>query len=235
VINERFRETLESSKIYFASPEQLNDPFDCQIDLLRTRILAQGSSGKHTSKNELEAWAHLAQDIEAKARTCGVFSLCGGDLKGEKEQLFWSHYADNHKGLCVTYEIPTSFVLEQMIGISPVSYNTANLFNALTSLDLRATPDFVRDVHPIIQHLLTTKSQVWSYESEFRLIASQAGLVEIDRSFLKQICFGLRTPDEQKEEIITCARSFGYHSCIFAEVYVPSSGIFALDTREIIR
>jgi len=43
---------------------------------------------------------------------------------------------------------------------------------------------------------LTAKAQPWDYEKEVRIIRRTEGLQAIEKSYLKQICFGLATPDQ---------------------------------------
>jgi hypothetical protein len=41
----------------------------------------------------------------------------------------------------------------------------------------------------------------WKYEKEGRVISKTQGLKEIGKSALQQVCFGLRTPESDKELI----------------------------------
>lgn len=112
-ITDRLRNTLEAGEIYFASPENLNDPFDCQIDVTLARELALASKGLSSTALQAKKWAYIAAMLEKRLKTCGVFSLCKGEVSGTNSHLFWPHYGDDHRGVCLTYEIPEAFVMER--------------------------------------------------------------------------------------------------------------------------
>lgn len=231
-INNQFWDSLKESEVYFASPETLNDPFDCQIELVKARKLSLITTDLDRAESEEGRWREIANYINQKARACGVFSLSGGKIVGSNSQLLWSHYGDNHKGICLTYRIPTSFVLREMIGISQVEYKTEKLFFALSGLSLLMTPTF-EEITPIITALLTTKSDIWKYEQEFRLVAFKSGPQKIERAWLAQICFGLRVNSSTKQATMSAMKDWGYKECKFAEVYIPNDGLLDLAIREL--
>lgn len=231
-ISTRLLDTLRTSEVYFASPQDLNDPFDCQLDLAKAFKLALESAGRQVTAPEESRWRALAVDINQKARTCGVFSLSHGAIVGAQSHLFWPHYGDSHRGICLSYRIPHSFVLEQMIGMAPVEYTTDKLFSALNKLSFVTKPPF-EDIEQVITALLTTKSNAWSYEQEFRLVAAEPGLKTFQREWLIQICFGLRVPHSVKQTTMSSMRGWGYNECTFAEVYISETGLLDLAIREI--
>lgn len=231
-ISERLWDSLRAGDVYFASPSDLNDPFDCQIDMVKARKLALATVGRQMLGDEEHRWQKIADHINNQAKTCGVFSLCAGEIVGNNSQLFWPHYGDCHRGVCLTYRIPYSFVLEEMIGIASVDYGTDKLFAALNELSLVTRPTF-EEVKPLITALLTTKAKAWEYEEEFRLVAFKAGPQKIERAWLAQICFGLRVDEKTKQKTISAMREWGYNECTFAEVHVSEAGLLDLAIREV--
>lgn len=224
--------SLKDSEIYFSPPEKLNDPFDCQIDLIKAHRLALAHAGRAWDDAEGAWWQPAGARINELVRTCGVFSLCKGEVIGKNSQLFWPHYGDDHKGVCLTYGIPEPYIHQELVGISPVEYTTGKLLNALGKLRRTAIPSD-EDMHGIVQALLTTKSEVWSYEEEFRLVASTAGTKKIGREWLKQICFGLRVEKSQKLETIAAMKKWGYTACVFSEVLLSETGLVDFDIRTV--
>ncbi|MBW2608448.1 MAG: DUF2971 domain-containing protein [Deltaproteobacteria bacterium] len=110
--------------------------------------------------------------------------------------LMWSHYADNHHGVCLTYELPKSFfdkTANEIFGIVDVDYGLNPLSDWFIKKALKhnSFEDFVRD---LIIKALTVKAKLWEYEKEVRILRKQEGVHVIDKEYLKQICFGLLTP-----------------------------------------
>jgi hypothetical protein len=180
----------------------------------------------------LAHWKVVANTIAERASTCGVLSLSAGDLCGSNEQLLWSHYADNHKGVAVTYEIPYEFI-NGLVGCSPVTYDPNGLLEALRSLDLSKKLDFETGVKPVVTRFLTTKASHWEYECEARLISFKPGPVNIQREWVRQICFGLNTPLDDRAKVIDRTQQFGYSACQFAEVVHSDNGLFDFELREV--
>jgi len=221
--------SLESSEFYFSRPDKLNDPADCQIDLAKVFRLARGD--KHARREREEWFLGYAREVEASALTCGVFSLCSGEIDGDGERLLWAHYAMNHAGICMTFTIPYTFVMEHLVGCAPVQYSHEPLYRAVNELDLSHKPDFESEIKPIITVLLTTKSPEWAYEKESRLISFSPGLLAFDRSWLKQICFGLRTSDADRRRVRELAAA--YSDCGLVEAVRSESDLFGLTLREL--
>ncbi|MEE8262433.1 MAG: hypothetical protein V3R83_08225, partial [Gammaproteobacteria bacterium] len=64
---------------------------------------------------------------------------------------------------------------------------------------------------------LTVKGNDWAYEDEARIIRPSGGTMKIRPEFLKQICFGLRTPAAHKERLRRIVRDT-YDNVQFAEI-----------------
>ena len=121
-INKYTISSLVNSELYFASPETLNDPFDCSVEIpkaLEAAIsLAKGATKDLLIKlrNEGEYFGTI-QDMLLRYGVCS-FST------DETNPLLWSHYSDEHRGLCLMYDIPDSFIVsgtDKVAGISPVA------------------------------------------------------------------------------------------------------------------
>jgi hypothetical protein len=93
--------------------------------------------------------------------------------------------------------------------------------------------NFDNDIKPIVQQALTTKTDAWEYEGEFRLVSATPGLIAFERDWLLQVCFGLRTPRIERERLMAAVREYGYTSCKFAETFISENSIFDMDTREV--
>jgi len=71
--------------------------------------------------------------------------------------LMWAHYADNHKGFCIEYD-----VTKEIEDLHEVNYSSQYPTVSATELIFSPRETFKR--------VLTTKISNWSYEKEYRLI-----------------------------------------------------------------
>lgn len=92
MIDKRLIESLVNNTIYFANPEQLNDPLDCQLDVetLLNRLV-----------NDWQiATREQADGIRNNFRNVGIYS----SSVSYNNQILWSHYAEQHKSVCLEYQ-----------------------------------------------------------------------------------------------------------------------------------
>lgn len=101
--------------------------------------------------------------------------------------LMWSHYADQHRGLCLGYSIPVPI----MVQLHEVSYGGSRKVQASKiAAMLEGDLDASRDVDAVV---LLRKAKDWEYENEWRLIGKR-GPNDLDLE-LEEVVFGLRCPD----------------------------------------
>lgn len=117
----------------------------------------------------------------------GCFSTVPNDV------LMFSHYADNHRGLCVgfdTRQLIASFTAKNMpllAHIRPVRY-----FPTMPKFNLQAQPALIA----------TCKCDIWTYENEFRLFIANgsslapSGVFNFDREVITEVIFGCKATDD---------------------------------------
>ncbi|MCX5818853.1 MAG: DUF2971 domain-containing protein [Deltaproteobacteria bacterium] len=197
-IDKHFLQSLVNSELHFARPEALNDPFDCRVDfrasLERAIIRAEGAN-QETLKELRRIMNEDVRSDEIRAFVENI-GVCSFSLTLENT-LMWSHYADNHRGVCLTYGFPKAFfdeTVNDILGIVKVDYGPDPLSDwFLHILDESVSLD--RFIRLLIKKAFTVKAELWRHEEEARIVRKTAGIQSIDRNFLKQVCFGLATPD----------------------------------------
>jgi hypothetical protein len=90
--------SLANNYLYFASPDQLNDPFD-----VASKSLEKQFDNLELNKEE--------------------FKLCSLS-KINDNKLMWSHYTNEHTGICIGYKF---LYLPSYVGKSEVGYKNTNL------------------------------------------------------------------------------------------------------------
>ncbi|OGS83654.1 MAG: hypothetical protein A2061_08700 [Gallionellales bacterium GWA2_59_43] len=194
-INKFLIESLVTPSLYFSKPDLLNDPFDCQLDLRKSLCRAVEKS-KGIRKTELQTVLDSNSFIEnfaQKIKSIGVcsFSLLQGSFD---EPLLWSHYADDHKGVCLLYRFTENLLNtpKEIIGVTEVQYEDDVLTNWLINSQIQ--PSENKFFIELAKVFFTAKNSAWKYEKEVRIIRPTHGGWSIPHGCLEQICFGLRTP-----------------------------------------
>ena len=230
-VNKYLIDGLVKGTIYFASPKQLNDPFDCRVDIKKSAKQAiEKLSGRKkeilTKLTNMEGYLDQIQKDTSNVAVCS-FSLVLND------PLLWAHYANQHRGLCLTYDFPESFLdnPNEILAVAPVEYED----NSMTKWFEDNTPteetDFKEFTLEIVKKVLTIKSPAWGHEKEARIIRMQNGPFNVERSHLKQICFGLGTTDADIDLIKRVVGNAGY-SVEFCKIERSQSD-FGIEAKEI--
>jgi hypothetical protein len=142
VNQEQIREIITGNKLYFARRDELNDPFDMFP-------MIQYSSEFESSAAALRI--HVQKHFL-------VFSLSGK----RDHPLLWSHYAGGHTGLCIHFRSDDS---------SP--FGKAREVHYREDRQVLRVPFSVDvDEEEVIQRMALSKGSFWSYENEYRLIAT---------------------------------------------------------------
>ena len=231
-------ELIIADYLYFANPNQFNDPLDCKVSIfddiqdeeqlknilsiLYQRIaeekLNNAANNLHyngpktrdkissLSKSESDRMiADLYQQFDfyddepfsvtgTLANLIGKIILSGysnGVLSLAQDcncPLMWSHYADNHKGLCLGYTIPDKAKGK----IQPINY-TSNSRDIKTSQILKMLNGDANAKLEIEKAIFLRKASPWQYEKEWRMI-SKIGKQNASL-YLSDIIFGMRCKD----------------------------------------
>ena len=229
-------DSLIKSQLYFCSPKRLNDPFDCQINIEKALEKSISKSGKDKREKLLKLVTELGDfpaQYQRDSQNFGVFSFS----KTALNPVMWSHYADEHRGICLYYEIPNSFLdysKNGVLGVSPVEYGT-NPFSdwfeseALT-LSERGLDELAMEM---MKKLLIFKNKSWEYEQEARILADKSGNIEIDPGWLKAVFLGMRTPNEDIDLFRRLIRERSSYRDVVFSMVKPDDSDFGVATHEI--
>ena len=215
-IDRNLLDSLVRGYIYFSHPEQLNDPFDCKLHIINSLQNAINRA-KPESKERLKllnAGEKILQKLNNDLSNTGIFS-CSQSIEGKmslREPLLWSHYADRHKGVCLIYNIPDKYILENNMGGIPVEYGTNPLQDFFITM-VESGQFFDKQegfIDELAKTYLSVKDKSWSYENEYRLVIKNTGEFQLDKSFLKHVCYGLNTSPKDIDLIDSILEKFDY-------------------------
>jgi len=249
VINEKLLSTLKQGKIYAPVIEQLNDP-------LESHMYISGNYEKQNEMNNIfenynkEVWNEISNkkyttnkqmidtiknysyennfyipslfekqnEVKLKTLVNKVISSYGviSFSVDNHSLLMWSHYGDSHKGICIEFERSVSNILGESDKCFPIQYSS-----------------FIKEIEysnnrNIITEIFKSKSDVWSYEKEWRLILRDGKMLVDFPGEIKAVYFGLKTTDEDIKKI---KNIFKYHIKYYKAYVVPN--YYKIDYKEI--
>lgn len=208
---------LIDRQLYFASPSQLNDPLDCTIDVsaalkvaLRTIPSEMIPEGRRPDVAAALDW--LEQEGQSlNENAAGVLSVSAT----ASNAVMWSHYADEHKGLCFGFSARKLFCPAGNAfyheGVYPlwIDYRNDNPveFTALawaTTFNGTAGPSLSALVYSALEDARLAKRTAWSYEQEVRFLRGEgAGSVEFEPDALTHIIFGVKMPERDRKTVLS--------------------------------
>lgn len=138
--------------------------------------------------------------------------------------LLWSHYGDQHQGICVGYTAERNPVpeLHRVVYGGSRAINTSTLCAAFLRENRNAAAEVDRDV-------LLRKARGWKYESEWRLIGQQG--LHSSPLLLTEVTFGLRCSSSVMHAVIKALEG-RENDVKFYEMYAVRNS-FALRRRTV--
>ena len=137
---------LEKGRLYLSDGTNFNDPFELAVTAKKTDTV-QHIDGLH------------------------ILSL----TNSYRKKLMWSHYADSHRGLCLTVEVPADLVY-------PICYTSKRIYED-SDLDQiiqnrgkeRGKNNLKKLYVPLAREkkIAYIKDQKWSYEKEYRIVFNE--------------------------------------------------------------
>lgn len=218
--SDRIDHLLSDCRLYHSSPSQFNDPFECKPYFRRVlnpdnsktlrKHLIRIAKKEGNSNKDAEAFASKQMQNPKKLNTVIQQSVNGtlADLRIcsfttiKENLLFWSHYADSHKGICIEFDATRL----PFLGAFKVRY-THNYPEA------EFPPScFENTFVPAL-----TKSVDWAYENEYRTILvpyaknqppNDGRSFLLERKAIKNIYLGARI-DQKAKELVSNATDKG--------------------------
>ncbi|AMN49775.1 hypothetical protein AK823_07730 [Psychrobacter sp. P2G3] len=133
-------------------------------------------------------------NVQEMVKALGIFSLS----KSYNISSLWASYAKNHTGICIEY------YLEDLISKNNGLYQCFDVVYSDTPPDI-GVEDINSDT--LLQKMIGTKHFDWDKEQEFRIVCDNQGKNHYRSDAVCGIIFGLKTPDESKNELMKLLRN----------------------------
>lgn len=168
--------TLRDQIIHCSNPNNLNDPWDCKpvfdphaLDdpqvLEREMAWRDPHPAKHLLEEKMRADPNFRVEfmigatppMQAMLAERRIYCL----TPKPANVLMWSHYADNHRGICLEFGAADN-----------------SLFRTAAQVVYREeypkwVPCDIYEKQGLVMELILTKSRDWAYEEEYRLVSVQ--------------------------------------------------------------
>lgn len=171
-------DSIKDNKMWYSAPCKFNDVFDCDISVddnaifnaaleivsSNTKIRVGSPAWKEIQSNMRKETKSLRSTFETMKSTMGVACLSESD----DSLLMWAHYANNHRGMCVEYDL---MEINTQLGFTPVPIIYSNDRVCFNTLNPATAGD---DTLALFIESITSKSEEWRYEREWRIIRDNA-------------------------------------------------------------
>jgi hypothetical protein len=269
-------ESLCRDELYFASPADFNDPFDCKPvvepdsdaevlrailqQLVAARVSAETQNALASAKlkgDKAVAHARRSGEQEAAHELANIaysatnpdYDCCKEDAEKRllvasverellrqydkgvccfsesfNDMLLWSHYGDQHRGLCVGYGLDRKPKpkLQKVLYGGTRTVKSSLIAKAIVEKDEQASA-------ALDESVLLRKAPQWRYEQEWRLLGSRGA--QDSCLLLSDVTFGLRCSDAIKHTLI-CALGSRAPNIEFYEVR-SAHGTFRLNRTKV--
>lgn len=205
----------KTPSIKFSSAYNLNDPFELKFnlsinpddeghkdDFFKTQpdgTLEEFNEWRQNVKTKENFVWHIEQ--EQRNTLSKHITLCSFS-KDNKNNLMWSHYANNHQGICVQYSSVLFFYLE-----------TVEKYLSASKIRYSKTPpliDMLEDPYSKTAKMIFNKQIEWKYEKEYRvalLSDYETDYIGIGNELIKAVYIGSRASQELINNVIELTKS----------------------------
>lgn len=163
-----------NNKMWYSAPVRFNDPYDCDFAIDEPATidsLLQSIAYTNNMKRGSEAWKNACvalkkafpsfrETLDTMKSSIGIACLS----ESFDTMLMWSHYANNHKGMCVEYNL-MDFVTN--LNFTPIPVIYSNEKSILEKLRINSIDE---DILGFFLNSIVHKDTVWEYENEWRIV-----------------------------------------------------------------
>jgi len=240
----KFRDTGQHTKriithneLYFSAPDKFNDPFDSAFhievkggknrtvlesvawgvvkekrpDLSHAESLNAASEvGARIEGTKLSETEQMLHDKLVADRAAGILSL----TEKNDDILMWSHYADEHRGICLEFSLSarSHFFQDAQPVVYRDEYPEMDLYDVVTNANLREAGVW-----------MLTKSPQWEYEKEWRILdfTNGPGVRCFPGELLTGVILGCMMPNDERGKVLSWIDTRSNQVAIYQAKQVP--------------
>jgi len=233
-INQHTLDSILKNELWFSTPQSFNDPYefihaitlnstdqDWQAFLLKflksrypgaeddyIEQLPEFENTIREVRSNPERMPRFLSATENKMRS--TLGVCCFSARNDSI-LMWSHYADKHSGICLEFDT----------SINPKDFEDrifeVKYCSAYTELNIRDI-----DYSELARRMVSSKSDQWEYEQEYRILSFTPGAVPYVNSSLTGIVFGCRCSDTDRQSVMNTLNQKASTPKLFNAVQAPN-------------
>ena len=235
---------LSKGTLQFTNSFYFNDPFDCHPSLIDFSSSPSGRYGPEFKNMIRETHKNKYDRLRERTWICSLSKI-------NDSLLMWSHYANNHKGICV--ELNMAHVIKYLDGRYGTIVHNAGV--EVQYKNIIEKPDYFKNrVGDYLNYQISTKGKDWEYEQKWRLYIidpspmymalpykPKKGVFEdwkktrvypvLGGECFEAIYLGAMMSDEEKQNVIRLAKKLNQNIKIYQMTVNPDA--FKLDVRGI--
>lgn len=221
--DKNYKELILNNTLYFSSPKNFNDPFDCRVypdyesgsrEEIKSKFydIIKNQNPLLTEKKWLvlteRAFKKNYQNIKSPSEMIKTynnildkfFGICSF-AECNNNLLMWAHYSNSHQGFCVEfdahllYQIGSNYLkyCNELMHFYKIKYETA----------YPAINPYIKGANDLLDWI-TTKSLDWNYEREWRLIYFNHPniAVKFPDNIIKSVYFGVNCSEDKMTNCI---------------------------------
>jgi len=230
-INKFLFKLLSENKLWFSRPDRFNDPFDCsvQFDFGATQAQAQKSLENIIRITEGDGFGQLFEKFRLQHIEPGginaLLNLAFQTFYNERLSiccfsevassiLMWSHYANQHKGVCLGFQVQDGNLLQRKI--IPVNY--------YENYPVVKIYEYADTFFSLLMQNIASKARDWDYEYEWRAVMTgKEGLYEFDKTDLQQVIFGANTTKANENRVLKALVNNGYEHVYVSKIVLKEN------------
>ena len=237
---------LSRGNLQFTNSFYFNDPFDCHPSLIDFSSSPSGLYGPEVTNMIRETHKNKYDRLRERTWICSLSKI-------NDSLLMWSHYANNHKGICV--ELNMAHVIKYLDGRYGTIVHNAGV--EVQYKNIIEKPDYFKNrVADYLNYQISTKGKDWEYEQEWRLYIidpspmymalpykPKKGVFEdwkktrvypvLGGECFEAIYLGVMMSDEEKQNVIRLAKKLNQNIKIYQMNMNPDA--FKLDVSEVVQ
>lgn len=189
-------DAVSNRYFWFSKPINFNDPFDCNMDILKhceTTNKVLNHNDENLTYPQNNPFIYIKKQTDNFGVLCLTSPLPEGNIgdKGYNNNHFWAHYANNHKGIALGFDVAKikdyyTDLLQCKASLLPVNYGKGALDIENHEFVLEKTNTWIKtqrvngifgpyandkDIELFFEQLLLYKDErVWGNENESRII-----------------------------------------------------------------
>ena len=213
---------------YLAEAKNLNDPFDCLIYVdhkLYIEHIFHKACRIFPKTNRKVLRESVKESVTSKLAEYMYYMKSQFRVacftENNDSPLMWAHYADNHKGFCVEYDL-TKLPEGYRYGILPVVYSDKRY---------DATEIAIAPNKNLMANPLYFKSSHWEYEKEWRMVITEDLVVDGEyyadfHEGISGIYLGLKSFECHKEKVDKIIEEYSQKGILVHKITIEPSSYY---------